>query len=303
MADVELIGVPFDGYGRAGHQAVAAQVLREAGLDRAWSGHTVVDGGDVALPAPDPGRGELTTLMNESALAAMAVSLGSRVAGAVRAGRFPCVVGGDCAVLLGIVPALQADGGMGLLHVDGHEDTMPLERSEDGEAANAEIGLLLGLTGRGLRGPLAERIPALDGRELAVLGPRDHEWRRRFGVGSLAQRGVSLWDVQEVAAAPGDCARAAVRQLRSVHGRWWLHVDLDVLDPDALPAQGLPDIEDEPGGLTWPQLTRALTAAVSLGGCAGTSLAVYDPDQDDDRSQARRIVRLVADLAAALPGG
>lgn len=37
---------------------------------------------------------------------------------------------------------------MALLFVDGHEDTMPLDVSEDGEAANTEIGLLLELTGR-----------------------------------------------------------------------------------------------------------------------------------------------------------
>jgi len=37
--------------------------------------------------------------------------------------------------------------------------TMPLESSEDGEAANTELGLLLGLTGRLLSGPLAERLP------------------------------------------------------------------------------------------------------------------------------------------------
>jgi arginase len=36
---------------------------------------------------------------------------------------------------------------------------MPLDSSEDGEAANTELGLLLGLTGRLLSGPLAERLP------------------------------------------------------------------------------------------------------------------------------------------------
>jgi len=38
---------------------------------------------------------------------------------------------------------------------------MPLGVSEDGEAANTEIDLLLGLTGRLLTGPLGDRLPAL----------------------------------------------------------------------------------------------------------------------------------------------
>jgi arginase len=189
----------------------------------------------------------------------------------------------------------------GLLFVDGHEDTMPLDVSEDGEAANAEIGLLLGLTGRLLHGPLADRLPGLRRCELALLGPRDVQWRRQFNVGSLRDHGVWLRDCQEVARAPRDCAREAVRHLRDGCSRWWLHVDLDVLDPSVFSAQGLPDVEDEPGGLTWDQLTQALTVAVSSGGCVGMSIAIYDPDQDTDRSQAQRITSLVAEIAAALP--
>jgi arginase len=101
------------------------------------------------------------------------------------------------------VPVLRdLRGHTGLLFVDGHEDTMPLEVSEDGEAANAEIGLLLGLTGKLLTGPLAERLPALPPAALAVLGPRDNDWRRRFNVGSLRDSCVWLRACGEVAVDP-----------------------------------------------------------------------------------------------------
>jgi arginase len=56
MAAIELIGVPFDGYGRSGYQARAATVLREAGLLKAFSGHRVTDGGELELPRPTPER-------------------------------------------------------------------------------------------------------------------------------------------------------------------------------------------------------------------------------------------------------
>ena len=189
--ETELIGVPFDGYGRAGDQAGAAGALRRAGLARALGPHAVRDAGDLRLPPFERVRGPRTGLLNEPALLAMTDQLNARVAAAAAAGRFPVVAGGDCASLLGIVTGLRdALGRVGLLLVDGHEDTMPVDVVEDGEAANCEIGLLLGLTGRLLADPLAARLPALDLAALAMIGQRDGAWRRRFNVGSLADLGA-----------------------------------------------------------------------------------------------------------------
>ena len=71
MAELELIGVPFDGYGRTGNQALAPRVLREHGLVEACDVHTVVAVDDIDLPAPSPRRGIDTSLINEPALMAM----------------------------------------------------------------------------------------------------------------------------------------------------------------------------------------------------------------------------------------
>ncbi len=67
---VESIGVPFDGYGRQGHQSRAAQVLRENGLSRVLHEHGT-DSGDLDLPAFETSRGAQTGLLNEPALLEM----------------------------------------------------------------------------------------------------------------------------------------------------------------------------------------------------------------------------------------
>jgi arginase len=289
--DFDLIGVPFDGYGRPGNQASAVTALRECGFD-----DVVATGGrrsitDVALPAPSSERGPDTSLINEAALVAMTDAVGKLVVASVGAGRTPVVYGGDCTTLLGTIPALRDHlGAVGLLFIDGHEDTMPLDVSPDGEAANAEIGLLLGLTGHLARGPLTAGLPALEPAQLVVLGQRDADWRARYNVGSVAGIGVASRDVDAVARDPAAAGREAALRLQAATPGWWLHIDLDVLDPNVLRAQGLPEVADEPGGLTWEQLRAVVTAAVGVGGCLGWSVAIYDPDQDPDRHDARAIV-------------
>ena len=300
MAEIELMGVPFVGYGRAGNQARAAAALRDAGLLDAFEHHHVAGHGDLDLPAADPARGASTSLINERALLAMTAALNTRVGSALAAGRFPFVYGGDCSMLLGIVTGLRDHiGDTGLVFVDGHEDTMPLDVSEDGEAANTEIGLLLGLTGRLLTGELGERLPALKAEHLVVLGPRDDAWRHQFNVGTLADSGVWVAPLAEVADDPTGTGRRAMTHVAHRVNRWWLHIDLDVLDPVEFSAQGLPHIADEPNGLTWEQLADLVIAFFSTStSCVGASIAIYDPDQDPDAICARQIVTFIRNIVS-----
>jgi arginase len=300
MAEIELIGVPFDGYGRHANQARAASALRDAGLLDAFEHHHVVGHVDLQLPEGDPARGATTGLINERALLAMTDALNERVGSALAEGHLPIVYGGDCSTLLGIVTGLRDHvGRVGLVFIDGHEDTMPLDVSEDGEAANAELGLLLGLTGRSLTGHLGDRLPALRREELVVLGPRDDEWRQRFNVGTLADSGVWVAPLAEVADDPAAAGRQAIEQLAAEVDKWWLHIDLDVLDPVVFPAQGLPDYPDEPGGLSWEALTDLVMALFTTAAeCVGGSIAIYDPDQDPNGSGAAQVVDFVRNVVA-----
>ena len=163
-----------------------------------------------------------------------------------------------------------------------------------------EIAVLLGTTGEGLPQPFGRAFGALKPDALVMLGPHDHAWRHELGVGTVAGR-VVVRSSEEVAADPARSAREAVRRISSHASNWWLHTDLDVLDERDFSARGAPGELPLVGGLTWQHLEEVVRAALRTGGCRGLSLVIYNPELDADRSQARRIVQFVADIAPDLP--
>jgi arginase len=294
MARIVVLGAGFNSAGRRDGVARAPQALRRAGLIAAASArpgtgpsarHDVRDAGDVAFGEPLPVRGE-AGLLAEQALASMVAAVRRGVETILADGAFPLLVGGDCPVLLGALAACRdVHGSAGLLFVDGHEDAWPPAASPTGEAADCELGLALGLTDTGL---LPEPAPLLRPEATALLGPRDAAELMEHGVRSL--RGT-LWFAsdRELTGRIADSVAGAAASVERSAARWWLHVDLDVLATDQLAAVDYP----QPGGLTWAELTDLTALALGRPACAGWSLAIYNPDLDEDRHQAARIVRYV----------
>jgi len=288
---LSLAGVPFNSSGREGGVARAPGALRAAGL-AARTGAT--DTGGVAFAPLSPARSPSSGLLAEEALVSMVVATREVVSGIMAAGDSPIVLGGDCPVLLGgLAAARQRHGTVGLLLVDGHQDAYPPHASLSGEAADCEVYLALGLPTEGLPEPL--RAPLVEPRQVTMLGPRDRATIARDGVASLEDRVALHSDVELIVRGPGAVAGSAARDLVEEAPVWWLHTDLDVLSTEALGAVDYP----QPGGLSWDQLTEVVTAALRVGGCAGWSVTIYNPDLDPDGAAARRIVEFVAEGAAA----
>lgn len=289
---LDLVGVCFDGSGRAHGQAAAPARLRDAGLSTAVPAARLTP--DIVVSEPDPGRGPRAGFVNERALLEMVEAVYARVHSALQDSRFPVLYGGDCSVLLGAVPAVRDTyGNAGLLFVDGHEDATTLEQSTTGEAANMEIALLLGLTGKHAPEPIRMRMPALEPDAIVMLGQRDENYRREIGAPSIGDR-VHIHNADEARRDPERLAARAAALLSNCAAAWWLHVDLDVLDRDEFRACGAAHDDSMPPGLTWSALTAITQAALRDDRCRGWSIGVYNADLDPDNQDAQRILTYLA---------
>lgn len=288
------IGVPFNSAGTTTGVARAPRVLADAGI----ADPHVVRMVELAEPLPGmPDRGA-SGLLAEPLLIGMVERVEAAVTASLRAGDRPLVVGGDCPVLLPAVAAGQRlHGRVGLMFVDGHEDAWDPRLSPTGEAADSELGLALGRYRADLPAALEDRLPRLDSTELVVLGARDAAELAEAGQPSIAEEVTVRTPNQLRQTGMVEAATAAVAAV-GAQNPWWLHVDLDVLATDQLAAVDYP----QDGGLTWVELTSLVRTALSVRGCLGWSLCIYNPDLDLARTEAGKVVDFVRDVTAPIGG-
>ncbi|WP_348774251.1 arginase family protein [Micromonospora sp. WMMD987] len=254
------------------------------------------DAGCLTAPRYDPGDwrpGDGVCHARE--ISGYSTVLADRIGAIIDRGEFPLVLGGDCSVLLGSALAMhrlgEAVGGrIGLVFVDGHSDFRhPGNASYVGAAAGEDLALV---TGRG-----QADLAAIEGRrpyfrdiDVVVLGIRaQDEYRLDLQAAGITTRPVPALRAEGAARS----AQWAHEQLADCAG-YWVHIDVDVLDPAVMPAVDAPD----PGGIAFAELEILLAGLVDTPHCLGVELTVFDPDYDPDGAYAAEIVNtVVAGLA------
>jgi len=297
---IALLGVPSNSAGSTDGVARAPRVLREAGLvSRIRRAGSVVDLGDAQVDAPSPARGP-DGIIDAANLAATLARVRAQTADARREGHRLLLVGGDCPILIGALAGCADVSGTspGLVFVDGHEDAWPPHASTTGEAADMELGLLLGRSVEGVEPALVDQIPRLEPARVVILGARDRAELEDAGVASL-DGSVPFRDDAAVRADPAAVALEAVERVTEQGSDWWLHIDLDVLSTEALPAV---DYRQD-GGLSWSDLAMLTRSAISAGGCLGATVTIFNPDLDPDGRYALAVVEFIGGLADGLEAG
>jgi len=264
--------------------AKAPEALREAGLHTSLAARGAADAG-VVLPGRylDDARAGVARSRNQEAVLDHARRLATRIGGQLDAGLTPLVLGGDCSLLIGAGQALRSRGRYGLVHLDGHTDFRhPGNSAECLSLAGEDLAVAVGLHWPAITGGRPYFGPA----DTVHAGCRDHDEY-------LAEAGGVIARVIPARRIRTDGAEATAKAILATVAAdgldgYWLHLDVDILDPAVMPAVDSP----APGGLAPAELTALLAALAP--GAAGAQVTVFDPDLDPDGRHARLLAGLLA---------
>jgi arginase len=194
-------------------------------------------------------------------LAVLYERVAAEVTGPALEGSCPVVVSGDCTTSLGTIAGMQRGGlDPGIVWLDAHGDVQARETSASGYLGGLPLRLLTGyrpelIAARlGLR-PVAEQ-------QIVLAGARDLDPAE---VSYLAGARIRRSDV------------AGLGSAELPTGPLYVHVDLDVVDPAALPGLRFPT----PGGSGPAQVADALRLLLGSGRVAAIGIAcTWHPGHD-----------------------
>lgn len=241
-------------------------------------------------PAAQPG----TRIRNGHAIRAFTLALAAEVAAVQARGEFPLVVGGDCSILLGALAGSRSAGPLSLVHIDGHSDFRHPGNYDPQQMLGAVAGMDLALaTGRGE--PLLAEWPGVTGplvpeRQVLQLGERECR-DADFAWPDINQTAIARIDVFAANRMGKEEIVRQIEQMLATEPEWrfWLHLDVDVLDQTIMPAV------DSPGspGIDRLWLENIVARLLQNPMCCGMTLSVFDPELDPDGRYAALIVEML----------
>jgi arginase len=206
-----------------------------------------------------------------------------RLAAALRAAAGPVLtIGGDCGVSLAAVEhaARQHPDDLAVVWLDAHPDL----HTPDSSPSGAFTGMVLrAITGEGVDGLALDPDVRVPLEKVVLGGARDIDPAE---ADLIRERRIMSLPIENLTSP--DALLAAVRATGA--GAFYLHLDLDVLDPSAI--DGLADLY--PFGLSVESLNQLVTALRGEFELAGATIAGFAPNSpeaaSDDLPSILRII-------------
>ncbi len=281
---IALIQVPWDSGHRGRRMGGGPLELVDQGLagvlsDRGHETRRASVEADLDLPA-------------ENAVAfQLAGTLAREVRAARKGGSFPLVLAGNCNSCLGTVPGLGADR-VGVIWFDAHGDFNTPETSASGFLDGMALATLTGRCWTAAVETIPGFAPVPEER-VVLVGVRhlDPEEERALAESRISMVAPELMGERGVEAT----LVPALERLEDRVDGVYVHVDLDVLDPEVARANAFA----APGGLSLEELLACVEEIGARFDLVGAALAAYDPAADPERRALGAAFEVAVGLAAS----
>jgi arginase len=210
-------------------------------------------------------------------------TLADGVAASLRAGAQVGVIGGECTLIAGSLSgALAVEPELALVYADAHGDFNTLATTPSHYVSGMCLAHVCGrqvapLLWPGARKIAEERVALVGGR---ALDPGERVNLERSKLTRIA------FDSERADVA----AVVAFARRRKI----WLHIDVDVVEPAAMPAVVFP----APGGAPLSALAELVAQLSAVADVRGFEVCGYDPTQDERHHLAPRVAGLFTAFAS-----
>lgn len=280
---IALLGVPTSAAAASAGLERAPAALRDRGLVDALreAGVVVVDHGDLE-PTPFREDAEGPRCRNAAGVS-RAVRAAAEATARAAADAFVLALGGDCTVGAAVAAGVRATRGrpVGLAWLDAHGDLNTPGTTPSGFLDGMSLSVALG------RVPAVEPGGVREGH-VALLGFRALDPGERAAAGGL---GLALSAAEACRLGMAATVARALERVARGGRPFVVHLDVDVIDPDHMPAKAVLT----PGpGLTWDEAAELLAALVASPSAVALSVAEYEASRDPGGRHGRALVSLLA---------
>lgn len=269
-----LLGVPIDSVGKEGGTELGPGALRKLlgteGFD---------DAGDTSQRIRGLERDRRNGWLAFEDCLRMTAEVRRRVSELTAEGRIPVILGGCCTLVPGaLAGARDSLGEIGLAYFDGHLDLFTGQTSPTGEGADFPVATTLGIAPDEMLEVLGD-TPVVAPERMALIGARDEEelemispFPEGLDIGRIEYRNeLRHADLEKT-------GRSLADELAGDGRRFWLHLDVDILDREAFPATDylMPD------GISVEELRALMEPIASSPGLIGMNITCFNPEKDPD---------------------
>ena len=260
--EIRLLLVPYDSGQRNVRMGAGPENLRAAGLPH----HLMELGHEVDVQVIEPAslnwRAEVQTSFE------LMRAVAEQVRSARANGRFPLVLSGYCLAAIGVIAGLGP--GAGVLWIDGHGDFNTPQTTMSGFLDGMTLATATGRCWVELARSIDGFAPVPDSA-IVMLGAHDLD----PGEGAALARS----EIVRLSAdsSPNDLEKV-LREIASSLDRFYIHLDLDALDPKEAKANAYA----VRGGFSRAKLQEALATIADRLPVEALTVAGYDPSYDSE---------------------